>query len=805
MRQIFKFAILLASVFLSNKLYSQFLVEGIVIDSKSKEPLAFVNLIFNNDPHLGTTTDIDGKFIFRHTQKIKALSLSYLGYKRIRLAVDSASEENKNLVVEMTLSAVELTEVEVKAGENPANRIIRKVIENKDKNNPENISAFKYTSYNKSIYDFMPKDSLKSDSIIKKMNKTLKGGHLFIMESVTERKFMAPDRNEEVITGVKVSGFKHPSFAPLATDLQPFSFYKDIIKIFDINYLNPIAGGSLTKYKFDLKDTVYQDNDTVFIISFAPLPNRNFEALTGILYIHTRGFAIQNVIAEPFENGLIGIRIQQHYVYLENKQWFPKQLNFEITAFKYPTPKMGTRANGKSYIENIELEPTITKKEFALESVRMEDNAAERDSLFWDRHRMEKLDKKEEVTYRVVDSIGQENNFEQALRFSEKAAQNKIPIGFIDLDISKTIVYNKFEGVRLGLGAYTNESVNKYLAVGGFFGYGLKDGQWKYGGEFIWTASKSKEIELRCKHENTLVEVGGSDLNFFNQNIYNYRSLLAYRMDRIQQNIFSLGFRLLRYAKLHFKYRYTLVSPQYNYQFQSSAEQAIVNYTNSDVTVNLRYAYKEKLINSLNRRFAVGNDYPVLNLCYTRGIKDIYNSQFEYNKVEARIETSFFTKNIGQTVLRLEAGYIDTPLPYGLLYTGEGSYDKSLPILIRNSFQTVMPYEFLSDRYVNLHFAHNVGALLFKTKKFTPHLTFRQSIGWGALSHPEKHQLLDFKTKERGFYESGIQVDNIGKFIYANVAYIGIGAGAYYRYGFYASTRPQENLFFKLSMTFSTK
>lgn len=805
MRQIFKFTLLLFTVFSYSFSYSQYSIKGKVLDSKTKEPLAFVNIIFNNNLHLGTTTDIDGKFYFSQSQKITTLSCSYLGYIKLTSSLDSIRKENNGLIIELIPSSFNLQEVVIKAGENPANRIIKKVIQNKEINNPENISSFKYTSYNKSIYDFTPNDTLGSDSIQIKMDKVLKGGHLLIMESVTERKYISPDINEEIITGTRVSGFKHPSFAPLATDIQPFSFYKDIITMFDINYLNPICNGSLKKYQFNIVDTLYQNSDTVFIISFKPQPAKNFQALTGLLYINTNKFAIQNVIAEPFEKGFIDIKIQQQYTFVDNKQWFPKQLNFEMTIRKYPSRKIGTSANGKSYIENIELFPNLNKKEFSLESVKMHDLATERDSVFWNKYRTESLNKKEVTTYQVIDSLGEKNKFEAMLHLMEKIAQNKIPIKFIDLDISKTFVYNKFEGVRLGLGAYTNEKVLKFLSVGGFFGYGLKDQQWKYGGEFILTISKNKELEINGRHQNTLIEAGRSDLNFFNHNYYDFRSYIAFRMDRIQQNSFSVSFRAIKYAKLDFTFKHIIVTPQYNYEFEPNNLQKITNYVNSDITINLRYAYKEKLIKSLNQRVSLGTKYPIIYLTYSKGIKDFYNSGFDFNKIETRIEKYFFTKNLGETKLRIEGGYIDTPIPYGLLFTGEGSLDKDLPILIKNSFQTVTPYEFLSDRYINFHFSHNFGSLLFQTSKFKPHITLYQNIGWGLLSNPENHKTIEFKTKEKGFYESGLQFDNIIKLNYFSIAYLGLGTGVYYRYGPYAYKNIEDNLAIKLSMIFTTK
>jgi hypothetical protein len=100
------------------------------------------------------------------------------------------------------------------------------------------------------VVDFNLKDISKSKSDI--YNKAPKKKTVFLMENVTNRKFLAPDVSEEVVIASRVSGLKNPSFASLATDLQPFTFYQDNIKLANIYYLNPISKGSLNKYKFRL-------------------------------------------------------------------------------------------------------------------------------------------------------------------------------------------------------------------------------------------------------------------------------------------------------------------------------------------------------------------------------------------------------------------------------------------------------------------------------------------------------------------------------------------------------------------------
>lgn len=791
------FRILFVSVFLIQHSYSQN-ISGRILDAETKEPLAFANFIFNNNQKFYTSSDIDGRFGFSSTQELSTLTVTYIGYETQIVKL----QKDRNITIYLKSSADALDEVVIKPGENPANAIIRKVIANKEKNNPENIPTFKYTSYNKVVYDMKTDGATKTDSLNKKMKgKLLKDSPLFMMESVSERKFIAPDISEEVVIGTKVSGFQNPSFASLATDLQPFSFYKDNIKLFDIQYLNPISKGSLKKYRFKIEDTLYQKKDTVYIISFQPQKNKNIEGLKGTLYINTNNYAVQNVIATPFEKGKIDIKIQQQYTFLDNKYWFPEQLNY---ALVFTDLKMAV--DGKSYISEVQLDIPLRKKEFALEAVRIDKMATKQDTFFWDKHRIEKLSNAEKVTYRVVDSIGKENHFDRILTTLEKMTQFKIGIGIFDLDLAKTIVYNKYEGYRLGLGVYTNERLFENLTFGGFFGYGTRDYDWKYGGEAIYTLSKENEFKIGAKYQDNLVEAGNYGLNYSIQNMLNFRNFQAYLMDNVRQSSFNVEARSFRYLKWKVTFTQSETTPTYLYEFHENG-QVYTDYNDSNLRIDLRFAFKEKLVTSFNQRISLGTTYPVLSISYSKGIKDVMNSDFNYDKIEARLEQSFFTKNFGNTKYRLEAGFIDNPLPYGLLFTGEGSYDKEYPYMIPNYFQTMRPYEFLSDRYANLFLSHNFGGLLFKTGKFQPGITLHNNFGWGDLSDKNKNsnQIIEYKTKNKVFMETGLQLDNLLKVNYMNVGYLGLGAGVYYRYGEYELPESKDNLVYKLSLSFSIK
>ena len=796
---------LLCIIFKYNLSFGQQTVSGKIVNNKTKEPLAFVNIIFNKNIHYGTSTDINGKFHYRCTERIKTLTCTYVGFEKQVLNLDSIGGNRNNLTIEMVPSEYQLKEIEIIASENPANRIIRKVIENRDINNPEKISTYKCISYNKVIYDFEPNVPDDSSSIKTSFKKLLKGGHLLIMESVTERKYIKPGKTEEKILGTKVSGFKHPTFAPLATDLQPFSFYNNLIPILDINYLNPISNGSLRKYHFRIEDTIYYNLDTTYILSFKPLPGKNIEGLFGLLYINTNKYAIQNVIAEPFEKGFIDIKIQQQYKFVDNKQWFPSQLNFEMIIKEYPSKQIGMSAKGKTFITNVELNTDFKYSDFSIESVWLDELANKRDSIFWKNHRVNSLNKREKTTYIVIDSLGEELKFDNLLKLFEKLVIGIIPISYVDLDISKLLMFNNYEGYRLGLGIYTNEKLFNYLRMGGYFGYGLKDYELKYGGEINLTINKYREIEIGLKHQNDLIGIGLAGLKYHLKTSYDLRDYIASKMNKIIQNSFSISFRSFKYAKFKISLNQTEVNPMFDYKYQEPNGQTIKNFSYSDFTINLRYAYKEKLITSLNQRVSMGTKYPIIYLCYTKGIKGLFNGELDFNRVEFRIDKTIISKNIGETKFRINGGYIDKPIPYSLLFTGDGSYYSNFPFLIRNTFQTATIYEFLSDRFINFHFSHNFKSLLLKYKKFKPHISIYQNMGIGWLLSPTNHQQIEFKTKEKGLYESGIQIDNIVKLNYLNIAYIGFGIGGYYRYGPYSYNNAQNNLAIKFSMSFTTK
>ena len=326
----FFFAVSL-SILLSFGLRAQvYEVSGRVIDSESRVTLPFVNIVINEGLK-GGTTDIDGKFLLRSPEEIKVLSLSYVGFESQKFVLTG---KNQNLIIRMKKVEYELPEFTVFPTENPAHRIIKNAVAYRDYNDPEKLPSFSYTSYDKMIFtlelDSIPEiDSLTADTTREEIREFLDKHHLFIVETVSERKFLYPDKNHEEVIATKVAGFKDPIFVFLISQMQSTTFYNEMIRVAEKTYINPISKGSTDKYFFLLQDTLYSGtNDSIFVISFRPKINTNFEGLEGVISINSNNWAIQNVIAEPAgDRGLISLRIEQMYEYIQGKQWFPVQLN----------------------------------------------------------------------------------------------------------------------------------------------------------------------------------------------------------------------------------------------------------------------------------------------------------------------------------------------------------------------------------------------------------------------------------------------------------------------------------------------
>ena len=129
-----------------------------------------------------------------------------------------------------------------------------------------------------------------------------------------------------------------------------------------------------------------------------------------------------------------------------------------------------------------------------------------------------------------------------------------------------------------------------------------------------------------------------------------------------------------------------------------------------------------------------------------------------------------------------------------------GTYDK-FGLYSPGSFSTMRLDEyFFCDRFVALYLSHNFNGMLWKTHSqwFSPRLSIVTNLGWGDMKRAENHSDKNFKTMDKGYFESGFVVDGL-----LATPLTKVGAGVFYRYGPYSLPKVWDNFAWKWSVLLS--
>lgn len=805
MNSVLKPVALILLICVPSIIFGQAIVKGKVIDKKTKKPLPFVHIILNQKKQ-GITTDIDGKFEFINNESIEFAKFSYIGYKQHLIAKENLIKI-KEVVIELSEETVNLNEVTVYPGENPAHRIINEVLKNRKKHNPENLNSYSYRSYDK-MYFTADLSEMQDTSSKSKLSKILKKQHLLLMESVTERKYKKPGKISEEVIASRVSGLKEPSMVMLATQLQSISFYDEVFTLLDSRYVNPISRGCTNRYFFNIEDTAFSaSGDTIFRISYKPKKGRNFEGLMGVLNINSRGYAIQNVTAEPVEeNGLFNVKIKQNYKIIENNQWFPVELHTDIVfnnVFNLQARNQFQMVGiSKSYIEQVTIGEDYRNNEFSGIETNVTDEAFTRDEEVWKKYRTDSLSQKDIKTYEVIDSLGEEVNLDFKMKLMMTLSEGYIPYYFLDLDLISLLDYNTFEGYRPGIGFRTNEKFSKFISLGGYGAYGMQDEEWKYGGNISFNISDKNEIKFKLLYYKDVLESSGysfyNGAGYFNNSeffrTYNLKDLsyqtcymASFEFRTLKNwnvNIFAGQFDRQNISDYYFTKNSLSFEPENIFSFQETG-------------VKIKYAPSELKTYIAGKVFESSYyNSPVFHFNAIKGFNK-NNSEMEYTKLEAMVDFNFLTKSFGRTSVKIVGGKVYGELPYFMLYNGHGDH-LNFSFETPNTFATMKMNEFLSDQFVSFHYRQDLGNILFKSKKFRPEIVLCTSIGFGELKNKENHNNIEIRTMEKGYYESGVFIN----YLFRMYKFIGLGFGTYYRYGPYSYSNNSDNFAYKLSLTF---
>ncbi|MDR2928049.1 MAG: DUF5686 and carboxypeptidase regulatory-like domain-containing protein [Cytophagaceae bacterium] len=756
-------------------------LSGIVTDSATGNTVPFANIVFE-DGIRGTVSGLDGKFSVERNSAELTFTVSCLGYETANITVPLSE---KFVTVKLVPKQYELSGVNIFPGENPALTLMEKVYALREKNNHDLASNYKCLIYHKTI--FTPDTAaLRSDTSV------FANSHVMLIESVSEKKHIAPDKDSERIISTRTSGFQNTMFAVLPVITQSFTVYNDNINLFGYFYTNPVSRVGLQKYFFILEDTLLDaQGDTLFYVSFRPHKNANIVGVEGAMHVHAPTFGVKSVSAKTRTStgsNSNNYSIRETYRYIDGKQWFPEQFEGKLEMIMNgrlsPISVQST-----SFVASVELNPELKRRDFT--AITLTDETGT-ENLPVENFRYMPLTAKDSATYHLLDSLGRVHNFDRFMNSMSNIINvlidGFIPVGPVKLELNKTLDYNLYEGLKLGAGLWTSNKLMKHLSVGGFYYRSFKSKNNNYGAGLKLTVSKRAEADVHLQWEKRNFSFGKINYlqertSFTSLDLSNY---LTNSMETVNLLKGSFTTRFLNYFRANLYYEYSDVTPVTAVSFMKNDSSLPPAFLLHEYGVKLKWANKETFayVPQLGGLLSNGTNWPVIwtNLSFANGVEP---RRFKYTKLETQIAKRFITREAFKNNLRITAGNIWGNAPPSKLYSLFGLYMDNLNYDMENYFAVMRPNEFAASRFVNAFWRSTFYTRLNRPGSFKPEITLSTSVGWGDVDGDFRQS---FKTYRKGYYESGILFGNLMKSLFTK-----LGIGVHYRYGAYHLPREFDN------------
>ncbi|MCF6183066.1 MAG: DUF5686 and carboxypeptidase regulatory-like domain-containing protein [Bacteroidales bacterium] len=829
--QIFYLISIVVAMFLilPTSLYSQKMtrIRGTVINAKTKEPIPFANVIFAGK-NIGTTTDYKGNYSIETQWASKTVQASYIGFKSSKKTIIPGKSQIVNF--ELEPENYNIGEVVVKSRRrryrnknNPAVALIKKVIENKDKNRKESLDFYEFNKYEKVEFDinnitekFRKKRAFKKYQFIFNYVDTseINGKPylpVFLQETLSKVYYRkSPKTSKEYVTGSKSVGSKEYIDSE-GTDMMVDYLYQDInlydndITLLTNQFISPLSNISPVIYKFRIMDTVEVNNRSCIKLAFQPRNKLDF-AFIGNLYITNDGnFAVVKAemgIADGINlNFVSDLRINQEFDFINNKCWMltKDELVIDFNIGKKSAGMFGKRS---VYYDNYIFNKKRDKKIYSgLEKTVREENYDKKDEEFWKENRIKELSVQEENIYKMVDSVQHMPAFKRTMDILTLLVAGYWNFGKINVGPVNTFYsFNDVEGFRLRIGGRTSDKFSKIFRLDGYLLYGFKDEKYKYSGSAIWSLNKNPLKSTSPRHTISAIyqvetNFPGMEMQFINEDnfLLSFKrgvadKILYYEMFKIEhlkdwKNGFTSTLSLKRLTQepggtLHFDYD----------------DRSINSITTSEISATLRFAPNEKYIQGYNYRTPVLGKYPIMQLSYTQGLEALRNADFTYGKLSFNLFKRIHTAPLGFTNLEIEAGKIfGSEIPFPLLFVHRANQTYSYQL---HSYNMMNFLEFVSDEYVSVFAEHHFYGFFFNKIPLLKRLKWREIVSvkgiYGGVTDKNNPfvtpGLMKFPTDENGntvtytltqkpYIEISAGIGNIFKFfridVIKRVTYLG--------------------------------
>ena len=796
--------------------YAQTKVSGYVFD-EANEPVAFATILFKGSIE-GTITDENGKFYLESKKNWSQLVVSFIGYENLEIELSKKVTFNLKLIIKEETNT--LNEVVIAVGKqpkknNPAIAILEKIWKKRRQNGLKKFNQYNYKKYEKVEFDLNTIDStFKEKSLFRGMQFVFKNIDtsaitgktylpIFLNESVSE---VFGDnilnKEKETIRGNKNTGFSNnQAIINFIDDLyNDYNIYDNYIKLFYKSFVSPLSKTGINNYNYFLSDSAFIKNKWCYNIIYYPR-RKNELTFKGDFWVNDTTFAIAEINMKASKSANINwvkeIYIEQEFDILNDSIFLLKR-DYFLSDFAINKKEKSKGLYGKrtTLYNNYSFNELKKSNFYETSNNVIDEKIYNQPDEFWIENRVEKLNKDELGIYTMLDTLTTVRKFKNLSNIVATFSSGYFEFDKINFDygpIFSTFGYNDVEGIRIRSGGRTYFSYNDPWRLEAFTAYGFRDQKFKYG-------FQGKAI---LNEKNRLIISGGNrrDVEQIGSSLTASTDVLG-RSDGSSsvigtgQNNRLTNVNLSKLSLQAEPFNNFVVSISGSYKTLSSASEFFsLDYNNTSTSSGISSQIKQfETIFTANyypgrkvggfgvERTTNSDKLRNIFLQVTRGSKNLFNSDFDYTKVQFSYSQPWFIGGFGRLKTSLEAGKTFGEVPLGLLSVVPGNQTY---FAFFNTFNQLDFYEFVTDTYTTFHLEHNFNGRLLARVPLIRKLNLRAIVGfrsaWGQLSdenillnttnNPAQITLL--APTENPYYEYSFGIGNIFKILRLDVNFRG--------------------------------
>lgn len=751
--------------------FAQTKVSGYVFD-ESNQPIPFANVLFKGSTE-GTITNEDGKFYLESDETWDTLIVSFIGFEILEVPLEKRVNYDLSFVLKEEASSLDEVVIVTgkqskKASENPAIRILQKIWERKRKNGLSQFKQYEYDQYEKVEFDLNTIDS----SLIK--SKLFKGMEFVFEEvdtsSVTGKTYLPIFLNESVkkvygdnvinekredLIGNKNSGFSNNQvIIDFIDDLySDYNVYDNYLKFFDKSFVSPLSRTGVQTYNYVLSDSAYIDNKWCYNIIYYPR-RKNELTFKGDFWVNDSTYAIKEINMQASKSANINwvkeIYIEQEFEVLNDSVFLIKR-DYFLSDFALSKKEKSRGVYGKrttlydNYIFNQPKDEDFYDKEV----YNYDADVYNREDDFWDKNRLEALNKDEKGVYKMLDTLKTVKKFKRLYNIGSILASGYVEFPSINFDygpIFSTFGFNEVEGLRLRTGGRTYFGPNDLWRLEGFLAYGFRDDKFKYGLSGKWLLDKKSRLTLFGGTRRDVEQIGASltsSTDVLGRSLASSSVINTGANDKLSNiKLTNLGMSIEPsrnfVVRLDGSFRnIRSASPTFSLDFNDpDAPSGISSELEQfETRLSLNFYPKREMTGFGVERKTKNDNFAKLFAQVTRGDRDWFDSDFDYTKLQFSYIQPWQVGGFGRLTTSIEMGKTFGEVPLALLSVVPGNQTY---FSIYNTFSQLDFYEFVTDTYTSMHIEHNFNGRLFSRIPFLKKYNLRAIASirgvWGELS-----------------------------------------------------------------------